>query len=199
MSHAYAHIALEHSSPERVEATFCSAGRTGRIGLLVMGRLRSLGCVMLIEIFVFFSRSWRAISMRPCHPVHCTRRAAKGLRDINGRLAAERRQKGREACMRGSERAVRTPWRQERRQRYAQERRHLSSAMRHRWGRALTRARSEHPGGLHRPQKGPGGEAHRNPSLFVRSWPLGAGAVRWPCHGHGPGRKAGLPGVPGQN
>ena len=76
--------------------------------------------------------------------------------------------------MRRSERAVRTPWRQERRQRYAQERRHLSSAMRHRWGRALTRARSEHPGGLHRPQKGPGGEAHRNPSLFVRSWPLGA-------------------------
>ena len=61
--------------------------------------------------------------------------------------------------MRRSERAVRTPWRQERRQRYAQERRHLSSAMRHRWGRALTRARSEHPGGLHRPQKGPGGEA----------------------------------------
>ena len=48
--------------------------------------------------------------------------------------------------MRRSERAVRTPWRQERRQRYAQERRHLSSAMRHRWGRALTRARSEHPG-----------------------------------------------------
>ena len=41
--------------------------------------------------------------------------------------------------MRRSERAVRTPWRQERRQRYAQERRHLSSAMRHRWGRALTR------------------------------------------------------------
>ena len=81
-------------SPERVEATFCSAGRTGRIGLLVMGRLRSLGCVMLIEIYVFFSRNWRAISMRPCHPVHCTRRAAKGLRDINGRLAAERRQTG---------------------------------------------------------------------------------------------------------
>ena len=53
---------------------------------------------------------------------------------------------GKEACMRRSERAVRTPWRQERRQRYAQERRHLSSAMRHRWGRALTRARSEHPG-----------------------------------------------------
>ena len=101
--------------------------------------------------------------------------------------------------MRRSERAVRTPWRQERRQRYAQERRHLSSAMRHRWGRALTRARSEHPGGLHRPQKGPGGEAHRNPALFVRSWPLGAGAVRWPCHGHGPGRKAGLPWVQGQN
>ena len=47
--------------------------------------------------------------------------------------------------MRRSERAVRTPWRQERRQRHAQERRHLSSAMRHRWGRALTRARSEHP------------------------------------------------------
>ena len=105
----------------------------------MMGRRRSLGCVMLIEMFVFFSRSWRAISMRPCHPVHCTRRAAKGLRDINGRLAAERRQKGREACMRRSERAVRTPWRQECRQRYAQERRHLSSAMRHRWGRALTR------------------------------------------------------------
>ena len=79
---------------QRVEATFCSAGRTGRIGLLVMGRLRSFGCVMLIEISVFFSRSWRAISMRPCHPVHCTRRAAKGLRDINGRLAAERRQTG---------------------------------------------------------------------------------------------------------
>ena len=56
---------------------------------------------MLIEMFVFFSRSWRAISMRPCHPVHCTRRAAKGRRDINGRLAAERRQKGREACMMG--------------------------------------------------------------------------------------------------
>ena len=94
LSHAYVHIAFEHSSPERVEATFCSAGRTGRIGLLVMGRLRSLGCVMLIDISVFFSRSWRAISMRPCHPVHCTRRAAKGLRDINGRLAAERRQTG---------------------------------------------------------------------------------------------------------
>ena len=41
--------------------------------------------------------------------------------------------------MRMSERAVRTPWRQERRQRHAQERRHLSSAMRHRWGRALTK------------------------------------------------------------
>ena len=50
--------------------------------------------------------------------------------------------------MRRSERAVRTPWRQERRQRYAQERRHLSSAMRHRWGRALTRARSEHRWGF---------------------------------------------------
>ena len=94
LSHAYVHIALEHSSPERVEATFCSAGRTSRIGLLVMGRPRSVGCVMLIEMFVFFSRSWRAISMRPCHPVHCTRRAAKGLRDINGRLAAEWRQTG---------------------------------------------------------------------------------------------------------
>ena len=94
LSHAYVYIALEHSAPERVGATFCSAGRTVRIGLLVMGGLRSLGCVMLIEIFVFFSRSWRAISMRPCHPVHCTRRAAKGLRDINGRLAAERRQTG---------------------------------------------------------------------------------------------------------
>ena len=94
LSHAYVHIALEHSAPERVEATFCSAGRTDRIGLLVMGRLRSLGCVMLIEISVFFPRSWRAISMRPCHPVHCTRRAAKGLRDINGRLAAEWRQTG---------------------------------------------------------------------------------------------------------
>ena len=126
LSHAYVRIALDHSAPERVEATFCSAGRTVRIGLLVMGRLRSPGCVMLISISVFFSRSRRTISMRPRHPVHCTRRAAKGLRDINGRLAAERRQKGREACMRRSEgRAVRTPWRQERRQRYAQERRHL--------------------------------------------------------------------------
>ena len=85
---------------------------------------------------------------------------------------------GKEACMRRSERAVRTPWRQERRQRYAQERRHLSSAMRHRWGRALTKGRSEHPGGLHRPQKGPGGEAHRNPSLFVRSWPWGEAVTR---------------------
>ena len=28
---------------------------------------------------------------------------------------------------------------------------------------------------------------------------LGAGAVRWPCHGHGPGRKEGLQGSPGQN
>ena len=100
------------------------------------------------------------------------------LRDINGRLAAERLQKGREACMRRSERAVRTLWRQERKQRYAQERRHLSSAMRHRWGRALTRARSEHPGGLHRTQKGPGGEAHRNPSLSICSWPWGEAVTR---------------------
>ena len=89
LSHAYAHIDLEHSAPERVDATFCSAGRRVRKGL-VIGRIRSPGCFMLISISVFFSRSWRAISMRPCHPVHCTRRAAKGLRDIHGRLAAER-------------------------------------------------------------------------------------------------------------
>ena len=76
LSHAYVRIALDHSAPERVEATFCSAGRTGRIGLLVMGRLRSPGCAMLISISVFFSRSRRTISMRPRHPVHCTRRAA---------------------------------------------------------------------------------------------------------------------------
>ena len=75
--------------------------------------------------------------------------------------------------MRRSERAVRTPWRQERRQRYAQERRHLSSAMRHRWGRALTRARSEHRGGVHRPQKGPGG-----PQLATGRW-CGALALPW--------------------
>ena len=37
LSHAYVHIALEHSAPERVEATFCSAGRTVRIGLVVGG------------------------------------------------------------------------------------------------------------------------------------------------------------------
>ena len=85
--------------------------------------------------------------------------------------------------MRRSERAVRTPWRQERRQRYAQERRHLSSAMRHRWGRALTRARSERPAGLHRPQKGPGGEGHKNPSLFARSWPWGEAVTREPGGG----------------
>ena len=104
VSHAYVHIDREHSAPERVDATFCSAGRRVRKGL-VIGRLRSPGCFMLISISVFFSRSWREISMRACHPVQCTMRAAKGLRDSNGRLAAERRQKGREACMRSSERA----------------------------------------------------------------------------------------------
>ena len=111
------------------------------------------------------------------------------LRDINGRLAAERRQKGREACMRGSERAVRTPWRQERRQRYAQERRHLSSFKcheaplgpgRHQGSHLRGCARpsvwSEHSWGLHRPQKGPG--THRNPSLFFRSWPWGEAGTR---------------------
>ena len=48
LSHAYVHIALEQSAPETVEATFCSAGRTVHTGLLVMGRLRSLGCFMFI-------------------------------------------------------------------------------------------------------------------------------------------------------
>ena len=130
----------------------------------------------------------------------CTARGERQRDYATSTVDSQRRgaNQGKEACMRRSERAVRTPWRQERRQRHAQERRHLSSAMRHRWGRALTRARSEHPGGLHRPQKGPGGEAHRNPSLFVRSWPLGAGAVRWPCHGHGPGRRGGCRGCQGR-
>ena len=64
LSHAYVHIALEHNAPERVEATFCSAGRTGRIGLLVMGRLRSLGCVMLIEISASREDGARSLCVR---------------------------------------------------------------------------------------------------------------------------------------
>ena len=78
----------------------------------------------------------------------CTARGGRQRDYATSTVDSQRRgaKQGKEACMRRSERAVRTPWRQERRQRYAQERRHLSSAMRHRWGRALTRARSEHRG-----------------------------------------------------
>ena len=185
LSHACVHSALVHSAPERGEATFCSAGRTGRIGLLVMGRLRSLGCFLLISISVFFSRSWHAISM--CRVTLCTGRGERQRDYATPTVDSQRRgaTQGREACMRRSERAVRTPWRQERRQRYAQERRHLSSFKcheaplgpdRHQGSHLRGCARpsvwSEHSWGLHRPQKGPG--THRNPSLFFRRSPWGA-------------------------
>ena len=137
LSPAYVHIALEHSSPERVEATFCSAGRTGRIGLLVMGRLRSFGCVMFIETSASREDGARSLCVRV---TQCTARGELQRDYATPTVDSQRRgaKQGKEACMRRSERAVRTPWRQERRQRYAQETRHLSSAMRHRWGRALT-------------------------------------------------------------
>ena len=71
----------------------------------------------------------------------CTARGERQRDYVTSTVDSQRSgaKQGKEACMRRSERAVRTPWRQERRQRHAQERRHLSSAMRHRWGRALTR------------------------------------------------------------
>ena len=52
----------------------CSAGRTGRIGLLVMGRLRSLGCVMLIEISASREDGARSLCVRV---THCTARGER--------------------------------------------------------------------------------------------------------------------------
>ena len=107
-----------------------------------MCRLRSLGCDMRIGMYGVISRCWRALSMPLCVRVtQCTVRGERQRDYATSTVDSQRSaaKQGKEACMRRSERAVRTPWRQERRQRNAKERRHLSSAMRHRWGRALTR------------------------------------------------------------
>ena len=63
----------------------------------------ALGKINISNVCLAHRNVWRHLamlarapyaSMRPCHPLHCTRRAAKGVRDIHARLAAKREQTG---------------------------------------------------------------------------------------------------------
>ena len=99
---------------------------------------------MLVSISIFFSRSWRAISMRPCHPVHCTRRAVKGLRDYaTSTVDSQRRGAKREGRHAGGGASVRSGLHGDKSGDRGTRKRggifQVSSAMRHRWGRAVTR------------------------------------------------------------
>ena len=55
------------------------------------------------------------------------------------------------------------------------------------------------PRGVAPAAEGTRGRGPQKSFTFRPQLATGRCVVRWPCHGHGPGRKAGLPGVPGQN